>query len=337
MHALVTGGGGFLGRTIAEQLLARGDSVTILSRGRYPEVEALGARGIQCDLSKPGPILEDTLKTVDVVFHVASKTGVWGSRESFFSANVDGTRNLLEAAQRAGVRRFVYTSSPSATFDGGNAEGKTEAQAPYPTHFEAPYPESKAAAEQLVLAANTGAFATTALRPHLIWGPRDPHILPRLITRHKQGRLMRIGDGHNKVGITFIDNAAVAHLQAAEVLQPGSPNAGKAYFITDLEPVVLWSWIEGFLTSVGLPPIRRSVSAGFAKFVGGVMEWVWRTFGRPGEPPMTRFVAAEMATSHWYDLSAARTDFGYTPLVGPEEGLERARSWARDELAAGRL
>lgn len=337
MHALVTGGGGFLGRAITEQLLARGDTVTILSRGRYPEVEALGATGVQCDLSAPGDRLARILEGIDIVFHVASKTGVWGPRESFFSANVEGTRNLLEAARAAGIERFVYTSSPSATFDGGDAEGKTEAQAPYPTHFEAPYPESKAVAEKLVLDANSDTFATTALRPHLIWGPRDPHILPRLITRHKQGRLMRIGDGTNKVGITFIDNAAVAHLQAADTLAPGAPNAGKPYFITDLDAVSLWPWIGGFLTAVGLPPISRGVSAGFAKFVGGVMEWVWRTFHRPGEPPMTRFVAAEMATSHWYDLTAARTDFGYTPLVGPQEGLDRAIAWAKDELAAGRL
>jgi nucleoside-diphosphate-sugar epimerase len=337
MHALVTGGGGFLGRAITEQLLNRGDTVTILSRSRYPEVEALGAKGVQCDLSAPDESLARVLADIDVVFHVASKTGVWGPRETFFRSNVEGTRNLVAAAKAAGIRRFVYTSSPSATFDGGDAEGKTEAEAPYPAHFEAPYPESKAVAEKLVLDANSDDFATTALRPHLIWGPRDPHILPRLITRHKQGRLMRIGDGRNKVGITFIDNAAVAHVQAADALEPGAAHAGKPYFITDLEPVTLWPWINGFLTGVGLPPIRRSVSAGFAKLAGGVLEWVWRTFNRPGEPPMTRFVAAEMATSHWYDLTAARTDFGYTPLVGPEEGLERAISWAKGELEAGRL
>ena len=337
MHALVTGGGGFLGRAITEQLLARGDRVTILSRGRYPEVEALGAAGVQCDLSSPGPELAEVLAQVDVVFHVASKTGVWGSRESFFQANVTGTQNLVVAAKKAGVKRFVYTSSPSATFDGGDAEGKTEGEAPYPDHFEAPYPESKAVAEKFVLEQNTGEFYTTALRPHLIWGPRDPHILPRLISRRKQGRLMRIGDGSNKVGITFIDNAAVADLQAADTLASGAANAGKAYFITDLEPVLLWPWIDGFLKMVDVPPISRSVSPGVALFMGGLLEWIWRIFGRAGEPPMTRFVAAEMATSHWYDLTGARTDFGYTPLVGPDEGLERAAAFFKAEQAAGRL
>ncbi len=326
-----------MGRAIVEQLLQRGDNVTLLARGKYPEVEALGAKSVQADLSGDPRALEAALKDVDVVFHVASKTGVWGDRHDFFQTNVEGTRNLLQAAKAVGITRFVHTSSPSATFDGGDAEGKREADAPYPAHFEAPYPESKAEAEKLVLAANGSEIATTSLRPHLIYGPRDPHILPRLISRHKQGRLMRIGDGTNKVGITYIDNAAAAHLQAADHLRIGSANAGRPYFVTDPDPVVLWPWIEAFLQKVGLPPIRRSVSPGLAKTAGGVAEWVWRTFQRPGEPPMTRFVAAEMATSHWYDLTGAYTDFGYAPVVGAEEGVARAVAYFQAEIAAGRL
>ncbi len=328
MQALVTGGGGFLGRAIVEQLLARGDTVRTLARGRYPALEALGATPIQHDLRNPDGLAAH-LEGVDVVFHVASKTGVWGAAEDFFSINVGGTENLLAAARAAGVRRFVYTSSPSATFSGGDAENATEADCPYPDHFEAPYPESKAQAEQRVLAANGPELATTALRPHLIWGPRDPHILPRLMLRRQQGRLMRVGNGRNKVGITYVDNAAAAQLQAADQLAPGSANAGKAYFITDPEPVVLWTWIDQFLLRVGLDPVPRSISPGMATLAGTVLEWIWRTFDRPGEPPMTRFVAKELSTSHWYDLSAARHDFGYTPVVDPEEGLARAVAWFR--------
>ena len=201
--------------------------------------------------------------------------------------------------------------------------GVTEAEAPYPEHFEAPYPESKAKAEQVVLGANGAEFATCALRPHLIWGPRDPHIIPRLIERRRQGRLAQVGDGTNRVAITYIDNAAVAHLQAADVLAPGARCAGKAYFITDGEPVVLWDWINELLVAVGEKPISRKVSVGMAKRVGGILEWVWRTFGLSGEPPMTRFVAAELASSHWYDLAAARGDFGYSPLTEPGVGMER--------------
>jgi len=322
MRALVTGGGGFLGRAITEQLLARGDEVTILSRNHYPEVEALGAKGVQLDLTQPSG-LEDAIRGHDVVFHVASKTGVWGPREEFLHINVEGTKNLIAACREAHVTRLVYTSSPSATFDGTDAENATEADCPYPEHFEADYPESKAIAEQLVLAANDGSLATTALRPHLIWGPRDPHIIPRLMERRKQGRLARVGDGQNKVAITYIDNAAAAHLQAADVLAPGSINAGKAYFISDGAPVVLWAWIDQLLEDVGLEPVSRSVSVGLAHMLGGVLECTWRLLRLGGEPPMTRFVAAELASSHWYDLSAARADFDYHTVIEPSEAMAR--------------
>ncbi|MEE2752234.1 MAG: NAD-dependent epimerase/dehydratase family protein, partial [Myxococcota bacterium] len=214
MRALVTGGGGFLGSAITRQLLSRGDQVTILSRGRYPAVEALGADALQLDLTDPTG-LEEAVSGMDVVFHLASKTGVWGPRSSFMQINVEGTQNLLEACRSANVRRFVYTSSPSATFDGSDAENASESDCSYPDRFESEYPESKAVAEQMVLAANSEHMATTALRPHLIWGPGDPHIIPRLIERRKQGRLAQVGDGTNKVAITYIDNAAIAHLQAA--------------------------------------------------------------------------------------------------------------------------
>ena len=149
MKALVTGGGGFLGRAITRELLERGDEVTILSRRSYPEIEALGAKGIQMDLSK-SVLLEPFLEEMDVVFHAAAKTGVWGSRNDFMASNVTGTHNLLQACRNAGVARLVYTSSPSATFDGTYVEDGTEETCTYPDHFESFYPESKALAEQAV-------------------------------------------------------------------------------------------------------------------------------------------------------------------------------------------
>ncbi len=325
MRALVTGGGGFLGSAITRELLSRGDEVTVLSRSHYPSMEALGANSVQLDLTDPTGLTE-AVAGMDVVFHVASKTGVWGPRESFMQINVEGTRNLLEACRSANVRRFVYTGSPSATFDGSNAENASESDCDYPDRFESEYPESKAIAEQMVLAANNEHMATTALRPHLIWGPGDPHIIPRLIERRQQGRLAQVGDGTNKVAITYIDNAAAAHLQAADALAPGSLNAGKAYFISDEEPVVLWSWIDQLLMDVGLPPINRSISKKMAHTLGSVLEWVWRLFRIGGEPPMTRFVAAQMASSHWYDLSAAKNDFGYRTVVKPDEAMARTLS-----------
>lgn len=328
MRALVTGGGGFLGRAITEQLLARGDEVTILARGRYPEVEALGARAVQADITSLAA-LDGVLDGIDVVFHTAAKAGVWGDRDEYQRINVEGTRNIIECCWAQGVGRLVYTSSPSATFSGGDAEHATEADQPYPATFEAHYPESKAQAERLVIQANGERLATTALRPHLIYGPGDPHLIPRVLDRHRAGRLRRIGDGRNKVGITYVDNAAAAHLQAADVLAGGSSNAGKAYFITDAEPVALWPWIDELLVGIGEQPIRGSVSLGAARTVGGLLEWVWKTFGLQGEPPITRFAATSMATSHWYDLTAARRDFGYAPPVSGAEGLRRTIEWAR--------
>lgn len=322
LTALVTGGGGFLGRAVVEQLRARGDAVRALARGRYPELEALGATAVQADLAGAED-LAPHLDGVDVIFHVASKTGVWGPRAEFFQTNVEGTRRLLDAARRAGVRRFVYTSSPSATFDGRDAEGATEADCPYPAHFEAPYPESKAVAEKMVLDANSAELSTVALRPHLIYGPRDPHIVPRLIARRRQGRLRQVGDGANKVGITYVDNAAQAHLLAADRLEPGAACAGKAYFITDAEPIVLWPWINELLVAVGEQPVRGAVSVGTAVTAGRLLQWAWGTFGLSGEPPMTPFVAKELASSHWYDLRGARDDLGYVPAVSGAEGFAR--------------
>lgn len=329
MRALVTGGGGFLGRAIAEMLLERGDEVTILSRRRYPEIEALGAAGLVVDLSQDCPGLSDMLAGFDVVFHVAARAGVWGAREAFWSINVDGTRRILEAAQAAGVSRFVHTSSPSAVWSGEDEEGLSEADCPYPEQYLAFYPASKGAAEQLVLAANSPKMATTALRPHLIWGPRDPHLIPRLLDRGRAGRLRIIGTGDNKVGITYVENAAWAHLLAADALSPESPNAGKAYFITDDEPVMLWTWVNALFSEMDVPAVSRRISSANAARVGAVAEWVWRTFRLSGEPPMTRFAARSMSTHHHYDLSAARADFGYHQKVDPSQGWSQMITWLR--------
>jgi 2-alkyl-3-oxoalkanoate reductase len=330
-RALVTGCGGFLGLELVRQLRARGDEVIGLARGRYPEVEALGAQTAQVDLTDPrvAAVLPGLLEGVDVVYHTAARAGFWGPREDFVAINVDATARLLAAARQAGVKRFVYTSSPSATFGGGDHCGATEKDAPYPASFLAVYPETKALAEQRVLEAHGRAdpglrpMQTTALRPHLIYGPRDPHLIPRLLERARRGRLVRVGDGQNRVGLTYVVNAAAAHIQANDALEAGRGCGGRAFFITDPDPVVLWEWISTLLVEVGAPPIRRSVSLRSATLVGGVMELLWRVLPLPGEPPMTRFVAAQLATSHWYDLSGARELAGYDPPVSGSDGFAR--------------
>jgi hypothetical protein len=161
----------------------------------------------------------------------------------------------------------------------------------------------------------------------MIYGPRDPHIVPRMIARRRQGRLRRVGDGSNQVGITYVDNAAQAHLLAADRLGPGAACAGRAYFITDAEPVTLWSWIDALLVAVGEQPVPGSVSVGTAVTAGRLLQWAWGTFGLAGEPPMTPFVAKELASSHWYDLRGAREDLGYAPAVSGTEGFARTVAW----------
>lgn len=332
MKVLITGGGGFLGAAIARQLLARGEQVAVLGRRRYPELEAAGAAGVQWDLAADRPGLEEQLTGCDAVIHSAALAGIWGDRAVYWAINVEGTRRLIEACRRAGVGRLVYTGSPSCTFDGSDHEGVTEADVGYPESFEAAYPESKAAAEALVLAANAPELATTSLRPHLIYGPGDPHLLPRVIARSRSGRLRIVGEGENRVGITYVDNAAAAHVQALDALAPGAPCAGRAYFVTDLEPVRIWTWINGVLEALGEPPVTRKVPVGLARFVGGVLEGAWELFGLDGEPPMTRFVAAQLSSAHWYDLSGARADFGYAPPVPADLAMERTIADLRSRL-----
>ena len=235
MNALVTGGGGFLGGAIVRRLRARGDEVRSLSRGRYPALRRPRRQQIQGDVADAGAV-DAAVAGCDVVFHVAAKAGVWGRYAEYHRANVVGTENVLAACRRHGVRRLVYTSSPSVVFDGRDMEGVDES-VPYPAHYEAHYPQTKAEAERLVLAANGPDLATVALRPHLIWGPGDNHLVPRILARGRAGRLRRIGRANKLIDSIYIDNAADAHLLAADRLAPGSPVAGKAYFISNGEPI----------------------------------------------------------------------------------------------------
>ena len=251
---------------------------------------------------------------VGVVHHVAALAGAWGAREAFERTNVLGTENVIAACQRHGVGRLIFTSSPSVISppDFVHHEGADESL-PYPSEWLADYPRTKAAAERAVLAANSERLATVALRPHLIVGPGDPHLIPRVIAQARAGKLRIVGDGTNLVALTHVQNAAAAHLLAQDRLEPGAPCAGRAYFITQEEPVSLWGWINELLAGLGLAPVEKQISYRAAFRLGGALETMWRWFRLGGEPPMTRFVATQLATSHWFDLSAARRDLGYEP------------------------
>lgn len=322
MKALVTGGGGFLGLYIVEQLLAAGHDVRVFSRGRYPSLTALGVETQQGDLQDANAV-QKACSGIDAVFHVAAVPGVWGSWETYHGINTLGTLNVISGCQKAGVPRLIYTSSPSVVFDGADHVDADESL-PYPTKWLCHYPHSKALAEQAVLAANTpGKLRTVSLRPHLIWGPRDNHLIPRLIQKARAGQLRQVGKGTNVVSISYVENAAAAHLQAEESLRNSTAAAGRAYFINEPESVNLWDWINLVLQRAGLPPVTRRISATLAWNVGAVLETAWRIFGRKHEPPMTRFVAAQLSGSHSYSIQAAQRDFGYRPLVTVEEGLRR--------------
>jgi len=335
VKALVTGGGGFLGGAVVRRLVDRGDAVRSLARGDYPDLRALGVETLRGDLADPQAVAR-AADGCDVVFHVAARAGVWGPYADYYRANVGGTRNVVAACRASGVRRLVFTSSPSVVFDGRDMENADES-APYPAHHEAAYPATKAEAERLALAANGPDLAVVALRPHLIWGPGDNHLVPRIVARARSGKLRRIGRAEKRVDATYIDNAADAHLLAADKLSPDGPVAGKAYFIAQGEPIPVWTLVDRILAAAGLPPVTRTVPAPLAYLAGAAFEGVYRTLRLASEPPMTRFVARELATAHWFNLDAARRDLGYAPRVSTDEGMRRLAAWFQAESRADPL
>jgi nucleoside-diphosphate-sugar epimerase len=316
---LVTGGGGFLGSAIVRMLVADGETVRTYSRSSYPHLAQLNVEQIQGDLADAQGLVK-ACRGIEAVFHVAAKPGVWGSYESFYIPNVIGTRNVIEACRQNGVQRLIYTSSPSVIFDGKDMEGVDES-APYPDTYHTHYPRTKALAEQAVLEAAHSGLPSVALRPHLIWGPGDNHLVPRVLARAR--RLRRVGDGSNQVDTIYIDNAAHAHLLAETALQRNPAIAGRTYFISQESPIALWEMIDLILAAGGKPPVTKTIPPVAAFLAGAVCEGLFKLFQIKSEPPMTRFVARELATSHWFNIAAAKTDLGYRPLVSTQEGLRR--------------
>jgi nucleoside-diphosphate-sugar epimerase len=322
MTALVTGGGGFLGLYIVEQLVERGEAVRVLCRGHYPRLRELNVEIFRGDI-RDAAAVSDACRGIETVFHVAAIPGVWGPWRRFYETNTLGTQNVLQACRMQGVHKLVYTSSPSVVFD-GRSHLNADESLPYANSWLCHYPPTKALAEQAVLAANRAdGLLTVALRPHLIWGPRDNHLIPRLVARAKSGRLRRVGDGRNLISMSYVENAAAAHLFAADALREGSPICGRAYFINEREPVNLWTWINELLERAGLSPVQKSISESTARRVGTACEALWWLLRLPGEPPMTRFLAAQLSQSHTYSIRAAERDFGYRPLVTVEDGLRK--------------
>lgn len=325
MRVLVTGGGGFLGLAVVRELLARGHEPTSISRASHPALDELGVPSSRVDLTDETAVF-DAVAGHEAVIHTAAKAGVWGDRRAYEATNVEGTQHVIEACLRHGLGRLVHTSSPSVCFDGTDHVAARN-DLPYAERYLCAYPETKAIAERLVLKANgRGGLATTALRPHLIVGPGDPHLLPRLLAKGRRKKLAIVGRGDNEVSLTYVDNAAAAHVDALEAFEDegaDAPHAGRAYFLGQKEPVRLWDWVNEVFERVGVPRVTRRVPFPIAYAAGALCELVWNATRLSGEPPMTRFVASQLATSHSYDLEPAERDFGYSERVGLTEATER--------------
>jgi 2-alkyl-3-oxoalkanoate reductase len=319
---LVTGANGFLGSEIVRQLRRRDDEVVALVRRNFDFLDSLGCQSYIGDIRDYDAIL-GAFDGIDAVIHTAAVSGIWGDWKKYYSVNTVGTRNVVNACRDHHVSKLVYTSSPSVTFDGQHQVHVNET-APYPTKWLANYPKSKALAEQYVLEANEPPeLMTCALRPHLIWGPGDPHLIPRLIARARENKLRRVGDGRNLVDNVYVENAAMAHLLAADKLSPDSPVCGKAYFISQDDPVNCWQWINDILKLAGLQPVKKSISFFWAWRLGYLAELFYEGVSAEKEPQMTRFLAAQLAKSHYFDISQAKHDLGYNPQVSIEEGMQR--------------
>ena len=322
-NVLVTGGGGFLGKAIVRKLLMKKLRVTSFSRNFYKDLDNMGVLQIRGDLSEAASVI-NAFKGIDAVFHVAAKPGIWGDFNDYFRTNVTGTENVIASCFENNVRQLIYTSSPSVIFDENDMENVDES-VPYPEKYLAPYPETKAMAEKLIRDAAKKGLRTIIIRPHLIWGPYDNHLVPGILRR--AGRLKRVGRRDDLVDTIYVDNAADAHVWASEKLASNFSLSGNVYFISQDEPRSKWEMANAFLEAAGLPPVRGHISGRTAYIAGALFEFFYNLFGIQKEPPITRFAAKELSTSHWFDISRAKKDLGYYPKISIEEGLVKLREW----------
>lgn len=324
MKILVTGAGGFLGYYIARDLKKLGHEVFNFSRSHHKDLDELGITTREGNLNDPSSI-DRALEGIEAVFHVAGKVAMWGKWDDFYQTNTIGTKNLVLSCKSKGIKKFIYTSTPSVVFSSGDILGGDESME-YPEVYLSLYAKSKMLAEKYVLSSNSDEFQTCALRPHLIFGPRDKNIIPRLIAAAQKGKLKRIGDGSNLVDIIYVENAAKAHIQAFEKLEKDSAVSGSAYFIAQERPVKLWDFIDNILEINGQTSVTKSISMSTAYRLGCLVEIFLRLFKIWNvHPPMTRFVALQLGKSHYFSHKRAERDFDYSPSISIEEAIEKIR------------
>ena len=323
MKVIVTGASGFVGGRLCIELCREGHEIIALSRRRPKFAENFSISWHSVDLSADFPqSVQKLFQSADAVFHVAAKVDMWGDFKEFFATNVLGTRRILELCQKMQVPSLIYTSSPSVIANGKDLCGVDES-VPYPTHYKAFYPQTKAQAEREVLAANSDSLKTLALRPHLIFGPGDQNLVPTVLERADAGKLLQIGDGKNLVDFCYIDDCVSAHLLAWKALMNNTEAAGRAYFISQGEPWPLWSWINTLLQLTQRPAIKKSIPFGVAYAVAALLEIAHNLLLKNKEPLLTRFLVSEMATQHYFNISAAKRLLGFSPSCSMEEALKR--------------
>jgi 2-alkyl-3-oxoalkanoate reductase len=321
VKVLVTGATSLLARTTAEILLARGDDVVCLQRGP----STLAAEQISADI-RDATAVQRAAAGCDAIIHAAAKVGVVGSWDDYRTINVDGTNNVLAAARAAGIKRIVYVSSPSVAH-GGDAIAGLGAEPPVLGRKNAFYAESKAMAEQAALAANSSDLAVVAIRPHLVWGPGDTQLVGRIVDRAKSGRLALVGGGAALIDTTYITNAAESLVAALDRVRPGAACAGRAYVIANGEPRPIRDLVAGICAAANVPFAPREVPLAIAKVAGSVVERTWKIARRTTEPPLTRFLAEQLGTAHWFDPRPAKDDLGWIPRITIDQGLEALAAW----------
>jgi nucleoside-diphosphate-sugar epimerase len=315
MKVLVTGASGFLGRAVAAEIAAAGHEVRCFQR------RPSGVAGVQDALgsvTEPAEVAR-AVADMDAVVHLAAKVSLAGDPAEFEAVNVGGTRTLLAATTDAGVSRFVFVSSPSVAHAGASIVG-SDARPADPALARGDYARTKAAAELLALAADSPELRVVAVRPHLVWGPGDTQLVARIIDRARAGRLPLLGHGAALIDTTYVDNAASAI--AAALGRAGAVH-GRSFVITNGEPRPVAELLAGMCAAAGVRPPAWRVPAGVARAAGSLIESAWRV--RPGadEPPMTRFLAEQLSTAHWFDQRSTRAELRWTPAVSLDEGFRR--------------
>ncbi len=319
MKVLVTGASGMLGGAVARALAARGDEVTVMQR-RSSGLELRESLGDVADLEA----VRAAVTGQDGVVHLAAKVDITGPEAEYLRANVLGTRHVLAACAELGVQRLVQVSSPSVSHTGASLVGAPAGPAD-PRHARGPYARTKAQSELEALAADgtgAGPLAVVAVRPHIVWGPGDTQLVERIVERGRAGRLPLLGTGAALIDTTYVDNAADALVAA---LDRAPKVHGETFVVSNGEPRPVGEIFGDFCAAAGVPRPTRHIPAGLAVTAGGVVERLWSLRHPDGhaQPPMTRFLAEQLSTAHWFDQRRTRQALAWTPSVSIAEGLDR--------------